>query len=219
MRLPLVCFQCQFDETAPKNQLYYAELQDDGLYHLKCKQEHDSATCLQNQRFELLFDLALNAILDGYYREAVVSFTSAAESFYEFYLRVIMAKRNVSIGEYEKAWKRVESQSERQFGAYTLVYTLEQCQPPPILHPSKVNFRNKVIHRGKIPTRAEAEEYGQATLETISPVLSYLKLHENSSLQQVIGNYVADLRSEGKMYAPCHLTERLTLSHRTRKRD
>ena len=58
-----------------------ADLEETGVYDLTCPSSHRTAFCLQNFKFELLFDLGLQAIDDGYYREAVSSFASALERF------------------------------------------------------------------------------------------------------------------------------------------
>jgi hypothetical protein len=186
MRLPLACMQCFRERGQPDEVLYYAEVTDDGLYHLPCRNGHVTTTCLQEQKFEVLYELAANAILDGYYREAVVSFTSSLESFYEFYLRVIARKRNVAEETFEEAWKRIVAQSERQLGAYTFIHTLEQGSPPPHLTESQIKFRNKVIHRGTIPTRTEAEDYGQKVLDAIVPVLVVLQVNEATYVSQEV---------------------------------
>lgn len=176
-----------FTETGEHDEgCYYAEVTDDGRYHLTCRNGHVTTTCLQEQKFEVLYELAANAILDGYYREAVVSFTSSLESFYEFYLRVIARKRNVAEGKFEEAWKRIAAQSERQLGAYTLIYTLEEGSHPPHLTVSQIKFRNHVIHRGKIPTRPQAEQYGQEVLDVIVPVLTLLRTKEHEHVEHVI---------------------------------
>ena len=43
---------------------------------------------MNNLKFELLFELGINALIDGYPREAVSSFASALERFYEFFCQV-----------------------------------------------------------------------------------------------------------------------------------
>jgi hypothetical protein len=42
------------------------ELEDSGLYQLTCPRGHVSVTMMQAHKFEVLFDLAAYAILDGY---------------------------------------------------------------------------------------------------------------------------------------------------------
>ncbi len=49
---------------------------EDGRYEMTCLKGHSSITFLQQQKFEILFDIGAHAIIDAYYREAVSSFTS-----------------------------------------------------------------------------------------------------------------------------------------------
>jgi hypothetical protein len=159
----------------PDHFLYPAELQDSGLYQLICRNGHNTFICVQEQKFEVLFELALNAIIDGYYREAIVSFSSCLERFYEFYLRVMCVKSELDKSIVNSAWKIISKQSERQFGAYTFVYLIKNKSHAPILSQENVTFRNDVIHKGKIPSRNEAIKYGEDILQIISPILSELK--------------------------------------------
>jgi hypothetical protein len=190
MRISLSCMQCFREQGKPDDLLYPAELQDNGLYWLRCRAGHETVTCLQEQKFEILYDLAANAILDGYYREAVMSFTSALERFYEFYIQVMAIKRNVPEKEFEEAWKRVAAQSERQYGAYVLLYTLENGVPPPRLSDSRVRFRNDVIHKGIIPSKDKSVDYGEAVLEAIEAVLSDLKVKTSQEVNEVVKHHV-----------------------------
>jgi hypothetical protein len=84
--------QCLQEQGKPSYIFNLAELQDNGLYYMKCEMGHETVTWLQQEKFETLFELAANAILDGYYRDAISSFSSAMERFYEFYLKVICIK-------------------------------------------------------------------------------------------------------------------------------
>ena len=52
------------------------ELMNDGVYTVQCPKGHTGNVVLKNLHFELLFDLGINAIGDGYYREAVASITA-----------------------------------------------------------------------------------------------------------------------------------------------
>ncbi len=70
----------------------------------------------------MLFEIALNAISDEYYREAVSSFAASVERFFEFALRVILSKTKTPPSIVEAGWAKVASQSERQFGAYVFLY-------------------------------------------------------------------------------------------------
>jgi hypothetical protein len=189
MRILLHCMKCRYDAFNP-DAFYPAELQDNGLYWMKCRRVHETVTCLQEQKFELLFDLAANAIVDGYYREAVSSFTSALECFYEFYVQVICEKSSISEDAFAATWKRVAAQSERQLGAFTFLYLIETGKPPGALSNTMISFRNDVIHRGKLPKKEEAVKYGQEILELIAPVLEDLKAHREE-ISKVVGRHIS----------------------------
>jgi hypothetical protein len=165
------------------------EVQDSGLYLLECSEGHKTATHLEAHRFEILFELALSAIVDGYNREAVASFAAALERFYEFYVRVICAKRKIDQVQLNTAWKDVSKQSERQLGAYVFMYLLERSECAPKLPQKMVEFRNGVIHKGNFPTRLQAVNFGQAVLDAISPVFEYLKRHEMQHIASVAGPF------------------------------
>lgn len=194
MRIFVACPQCVEELQDPALGWCLAELQDSGLYRPDCgRPGHNVAVCLQEQKFEVLYDLAANAILDRYYREAIISFTSALERFYEFYIRVICVKRDVEEDDFLRAWKTVAPQSERQLGAYIFVYLTENRVPPPLLKEVHVRLRNDVVHNGKIPTKQQAVTYGQAVLDVIAPVMSALKHKEAEHVRVVVERHVRDI--------------------------
>jgi hypothetical protein len=173
MKIPLPCTRCQEEKGTSK--VYWKDLQEDNVYQLDCEEGHKPNFRLQQNKFEILFELAMHAIVDGYYREAVVTFTSALECFYGFYINVICVKHDVSKEQFSSAWQKFAKHSERQFGAYILAHLMENKQPPSVLHKDQVEFRNNVIHKGVIPNKNEAIKYGQDVLEIIMPVLENLK--------------------------------------------
>jgi hypothetical protein len=136
------------------------EFRDDGRYEVTCPKGHRSTTLLQQQKFELLFDIGAYAIADGYYREAVSSFAASLERFYEFFIRAVMLQRGIDSQVIHNAWKVVAAQSERQLGGFVFLYTLEFGRSPQLLSGARAAFRNDVVHKGRIPTRPEAVDYG-----------------------------------------------------------
>ncbi len=173
VRIPISCHQCVAETDSPR--LYFAEVRDNGLYHFRCPSGHETVICLGIQKFELLFHLGAHAIVDGYYREAVASFKSSLERFYEFYIQVICEKRGISEDVFDSAWKNVSAQSERQLGAFYFLYLIENSGVPPSLSRKHDEFRNDVIHKGKFPTKEEAFDYGQAVMDVAAPILKQLK--------------------------------------------
>lgn len=178
MRLPIACMQCSF-ENIPRTSIYdfttNLEINDNGKYITTCKNGHTSLTFLQQQKFEILFEIGAYAIIDGYYREAVSSFTAALERFYEFFVKTVCISKGNEYDEILNTWKKISNQSERQLGAYIFTYFIEFSEKPDTLSDKDSQFRNAVIHKGKIPTREESIKYGQTILNLIRPVLSQVQ--------------------------------------------
>lgn len=191
MRIHTACMVCAFAEieanpAKPRLGLYHLELRDDGLYSFTCEKGHKNITALQQQRFEVLSELAVNAIVDGYYREAIASFASAMERFFEFYVRVIARARGVPSDIFDGAWKHVSKLSERQLGCYIFAGILEERCTPPLLSINNIQFRNDVIHRGLIPSREQAIKFGDAVLEVIRPALVSVKQKYADAIMQEV---------------------------------
>jgi hypothetical protein len=167
-----------------------AEIQDSNLYNVDCPKGHRSYVLLQQQKFELLFDIGACALLDGYYREAVSSFTSSLERFYEFFVRAALLQRKLATTEIDLAWKKVSRHSERQLGAYVILYLYECGSSPLILGAKETEFRNGVIHRGKIPTRDEAIAFGQHILEIVRPALQIAKQKFPDGVKNLISSHL-----------------------------
>ena len=151
------------------------DLSDDGKYPVRCGLGHKSTVFLDNIKFELLFEMGVNALLDGYTREAVSSFASALERFYEFYWHVAMEHSGMPSVEANAAWKLVANQSERQLGMYVSACMSLTGKSPALLSANKeVPFRNNVIHKGYVPTIAEATEFGNTVMKLIAENLAAL---------------------------------------------
>jgi len=96
------------------------------------------------------------------------------ERFYEFALRVMCMARGMSTKMFADIFRSMVNQSERQLGAFMLLYAIEfdeQHEP----EQKWTTFRNSVIHKGKIPTLEETEGYASYVYSTILRL--YLKIH------------------------------------------
>lgn len=170
MKLPIICAQCMNEDIENAMIVGKVEFNDDSRYEIQCEKGHTSIIVLQQHRFEVLFDIGAYAINDGYYREAISSFSSALERFYEYYIKVICYSKKISSSIISETWDSISSQSERQLGAFILIHLLETESKPLLLSNSLIKFRNAVIHKGKIPNKKEAIKYGQAILDLIRPI-------------------------------------------------
>lgn len=196
MKLSITCERCRKEDHANVESLSRVEFNDSGRYEVQCSRGHTFTTFLQQQKFEILFEIGAYAINDGYYREAVSSFTSSLERFYEFFIKVICVSKNIELTDFQETWKDVSNQSERQLGAFMFLYLLENGSKPALLHKKKIEFRNAVIHKGKIPNKEEALEYGQAILDLIRPMIKKLREDYDEDMLITIGHYLFGIRKD-----------------------
>lgn len=185
MKLYLDCTACKFDSENQTDYGVVVEYNDEGFYTFECPSGHKNFVMLQNLKFEILFEIGANAILDGYYRESVSCFTASLEQFYEFCLQVFSKKNNVSMDNYLKSWKFLSNSSERQFGAFVYSYLNEFNELPlnPKIEKQKREFRNNVIHKGTIPTKIDVIDYGDYVRNIINSVMQ--KLRESMYSQEM----------------------------------
>jgi hypothetical protein len=187
MIIRLFCPECAFKSAKEKREkgssritidvpMPVSHLADDGRYEVRCAAGHVSTVFVDNLKFELLFEMGLNALIDGYPRDAVSSFASSLERFYEFYWHVATVFQSVPFSEATTAWKVAAKQSERQLGMFVTASLVLRKQCPALLNPNKeVKFRNDVIHGGYVPTAKEATAFGDAVMKLINNDLASLR--------------------------------------------
>jgi hypothetical protein len=140
--------------------------QNDGLYEITCERNHESKIVVTNLKYDILFELGLNALLDENYRDAISNFTASLEKFYEFFCQVQLHYSGTDYEDIERIWKPLSKLSERQLGAYIIAYSSLTNKPTQLLNPNKeVKLRNDVIHNGYIPSANEAFKYGTSVSE------------------------------------------------------
>lgn len=198
MKLLMPCMICFQELGKPTDEFVTLEFRDDGRYEVCCSQGHTSVTVLQQQKFEILFDIGANAIIDGYYREAISSFTSSLERFYEFCIKVFCENNSMNDDTYLKVWKQVSNQSERQLGAFLFLWTNKFNEAPELLTNKDTKFRNEVIHKGKIPAKEEALIFGNTILKIIRPKIKQLQSLFKEEILSVISKHIRDCFKIGK---------------------
>jgi hypothetical protein len=166
-----------------------ADYFDDGIAVVECSAGHKTALVMQSQKFEMLLDSGSEALLEGFTLEACASFAAALERFYDFALRVAFVGRQLSPELYDKMFKQMASQSERQLGAFMLLHVLEfgSAYSPKT---SIVETRNAVIHKGHIPTIEKATAFCAEIYETIYNLFSLLRTKYRDAITLVIGQVV-----------------------------
>ncbi|MCR8633201.1 hypothetical protein [Paenibacillus radicis (ex Xue et al. 2023)] len=152
------------------------EMRDDGIYSVSCINGHKSIVVLNHHKYEILFEMGVLALSDGYTREAVSNFAASLERFYEFSIEVFLRNSGVYGSAFEQTWKNLKNQSERQLGAYLMLYLNHFSKyellgkQPEIFDDKLTKFRNDVIHKGNLPSYDEVIKYSEA-------VFTYIKNH------------------------------------------
>jgi hypothetical protein len=153
------------------------ELSNKKVFIVSCDNQHGNCIVIQSNFFELFFDLACLAFLDGYYREAIFNFCSALEVFREYFIKFSLAKEGLVNELINEMWKNMSMQSERQLGAYQILcLLLNKKNTEPMC--KIVKIRNDVVHKGKIPTKDEAMECGEVVFGHIRKLYSAIEIHD-----------------------------------------
>jgi hypothetical protein len=163
------CLELENERKDEKDQgkediFHFTNLNNDGIYFIKCKVGHETYYVDQSLRFQNLFHSGCYALLDGYHRESISSFAASLERFYETIIKVLISKSSVDAKAQESAWKTIKRQSERQLGAFVYLFLREYSKMPRLLTDADVKVRNDVVHMGHIPTYEEAIAFGEAVV-------------------------------------------------------
>jgi hypothetical protein len=190
MKISFPCSRCLEDAIntgrPPKVDVVRLSPSDSDCYEAKCSNGHVTHYVLQHMRFEILFEIGAHAIIDDYYREAISSFTSALERFLELYVKVVCLRNGLASEQINSMWKTVNSQSERQLGAYLFLYGVTERAQAPYLSQKMTELRNNVIHKGRFPSRDDAVNYGNSVLAIINPTLRLLKQRDMDILNNLM---------------------------------
>lgn len=185
MKIVNVCMKCAADGISDNSVISYSQINDENIYQFTCQNGHKNVVIHQVEKFEMLFESAANAIMDGYFREAVSSIAASLERLYEFAIRVILAEKGMPFEQVENAWKHISRQSERQLGAFIFQYLDKFKTIPPLLPSKQVEFRNEVIHKGYFPNYDETIAFGEKTLELMFEIVLKLKEECDNGLRMV----------------------------------
>lgn len=166
MKLILRCPEC--------DNYYYTQINDVGIYNLTCKNNHQILYALTDEKYEILFESGVLAYVDGYYRESISSIAAAFERFIEFCIKLCLLNNDDNLKRINNTWNLIAKQSERQLGAFYVMYLNITKKEPPNLQ-KEMEFRNKIIHRGKIPNKKETIKYIECIYNHISEICKNLK--------------------------------------------
>jgi len=201
MRLPVPCADCCRANgirtgNIPKEFIFEVAIEGPNRFEIKCPNGHKSLLFLKQPAFKILFESGCLAFVDGYYREAVGTFTAALERFFEYWVKAKLVERNVSEDDLKKTWNIVSRQSERQYGAFLFIYLAETNSCPPDLEKLEKykNFRNDVIHKGKFPSNDETRQYAEDILRFIARLNNELQTQAASAIKWLEDQQASEVR-------------------------
>ncbi|MBW7473353.1 hypothetical protein K0T92_01185 [Paenibacillus oenotherae] len=169
------------------------EVNEEGVSKVVCRNGHEMTVVLQNFKFEILFELGLKALEEGYYREAVSSFAASVERFYECCIKIFINKSGLTDRKnYDNTWKLISNNSQRQMGAFYFLFLNEFNETPTQVKNNVENFRNKVIHQGIIPEYVEVYEYSKYLYGYLIEIIKKVKIRCESSIINILMEEVSD---------------------------
>jgi hypothetical protein len=198
MKYRVLCFECQQINSEIEACFIDVLLRDDGVYLTTCPQGHEINMVLHNEHFEILLNFGMNAFLEGYFREAVVNMASSLERFYEFYIELTTLKSGVEPAAFDQSWKPISNQSERQLGAFIFLYTLNNKKTPNLLPSAQINFRNEVIHKGRIPEETKVLEFCDEVFMLLRSYIWELHDKEPEAVQTVRKRHIYQKHERAK---------------------
>lgn len=111
------------------------------------------------------------------------------ERYFEFFIKTILRTSQSDFNQIDKIWNKISNQSERQLGAYIVLYSDKFVEVPLLLDNKEVGFRNKVIHKGKIPTELEAIDFGNKVMKIVETSLIKLKTSLPEATNETFDRY------------------------------
>lgn len=185
MKILVPCFECTTQKFMPPP-LIMGDYFDDMTCRIECPNGHKSIVLLQSQKFEALLESGANALLDGFTLEASATFYTAFERFIEFCLHILFIKRGMTHEQFESMFAEMSRQSERQLGAFIYIYTIETGKKFSI-QPKITEFRNKLIHKGEIPTKEKAFDFCERIYKEIISIFGIIKSTCSDEISNIIG--------------------------------
>jgi len=197
LKLILTCKKC-LKSGFNKPQWTYVEPINEEVYEVICDKLHKTKVILAEQKFEILFDSAAMALVDGYYHDAVITFSLSLEKFYLFFIELILSHNQIKYSEYQNIWKQVENNSERLLGAFNFLYLLEFKKEPPQVAPEYREFKENVINNRYRPKYDELLDFGEYLFKYMMDFLDFISLQYSESLKQFIINRMIRLTEKSK---------------------
>lgn len=199
MKVLLTCMDCLQENGIPDSRPVVVTVNDERFFKMACPNGHQSLTVIQQPKHEVLFELGMNALVDGYPREAVTSFASCLENFYEFCISQVSLYKGVDRASLDVGWKYMAKQSERQLGAFVMLWLNYFGSAPTLLSDESRKFRNRVVHQGYIPGLEETLDFGDDIVTCVASNLRDMQHHLGNDLENIFtSEFIARASSQNQ---------------------
>jgi len=193
MKTYISCFECMREDN-PSFLWEINEINDDLILESVCSFGHKSYLLLLNNKFEVLYDMGIDSLINNRPLESAVYLYLSLESVREWAIKAILKSREpFTQCEFEKMWHNLTKQSERLFGSYSALIFKEFGQSPPNVSIATIELRNRIIHKGYLPLVTEvqsmAKDITQTIVETVSLVRSNEKYWINPDLAERVSRF------------------------------
>jgi hypothetical protein len=138
-----------------------------------CPSGHITVAGILHHLPDILYQSAVSAYRKECYSESMLSFGASLERTYEIFVKAAWLKTGAVQESIDLQWREMDSQSERQFGAFCSAY-LSITGKPWRLDAAQVKLRNKVVHKGYIASGDEVTQYANYVTEKIDNLLALL---------------------------------------------
>ncbi len=199
MKFLLTCMDCLQENGISDLRPFVVTVNDERFFKMTCPNGHQTLTVIQEPKHEVLFELGMNALVDGYPREAVTSFASCLENFYEFCIIQISLYKGVDRASLDAGWKYMSKQSERQLGALVMLWLNYFGSKPNLLSDKSRSFRNRVVHQGYIPGLDETVSFGDDIVACVARNLRDMQHHLGDDLDSIFkSEFIARASSQNQ---------------------
>lgn len=152
------CMKC-LQELGRPNYSTHIPLNNDAVWEFICPAGHKTYQVLQNPKFEIFFHMGCLQFLEKKWKGCVHDISTALETFIGYVIKIIYFSSNLEDCAAEII-KSLDLLWERKYGAFIALYPTK-FKENKIIPKKQIEFRNKVTHKGYIPTKCEAFAYSE----------------------------------------------------------
>lgn len=134
---------------------------------VSCRNGHVVLLLIENLKYTVLLQQGIESFRNGFYFESFHTLYAAYEAYKIDYVGAFILEKTMNIYKTEDFLSKI-NRSEKIDGAFATAYTSLNLDLPPTLGRDNREFRNKVVHAGKIPTKKDCEKFGNKICKIIA---------------------------------------------------